>query len=467
MLRLLWPGGMQSARIGIVAGVAWTLMAGACSEAPPSLPEGDSSGDTDDGSSSTGEPDTTTGDATNADVVYWRDIKPIVDARCGACHSADGVAPFALGTYAEVAAYGEAMQAAIDGGAMPPWPASPDCNEYMFDPSLTAAQKDAIASWVALGKPEGDPSDVGAALPVASAALPRVDFEVAMAEPHVAAPPTGEVDEHRCFLVDWPQADDRYVTGYEVVPGNRKVVHHLVARVVGPNGVADLEEEDAADPEYGWACGAGTGMQGAGGPLLGVWVPGQGANVLPAGTGMKVQAGSKVLMNMHYNTVMGDTAPDRTAIRFMVEAQVEREGESQFVTDPSWPIGDNMLIAANDADSLHEFELTLPVAMTVYASGLHMHTLARYGSLQIERKDGAAACAVDIPKWEFGWQLGYWLTEPLALEAGDRVVLRCGYDNSAGNQPIIDGEPRVPADVTWGEDTYDEMCLGFVYVTRG
>jgi copper type II ascorbate-dependent monooxygenase-like protein len=424
----------------------------------------DAGSESDEGGSSGGTSEST---GAEASVVYWRDIKPIVDARCGSCHAADGVAPFSLGNYEEVAPYGEAMQAQIDAGVMPPWPAAPDCNDYLFDPSLSDDEKDLFAQWVALGKPEGDPADEGEPLPIASAKLARVDFEIAMAEPHVPTPPAGELDEHRCFLLDWPEQSDVFVTGYEVVPGNRKVVHHLVGRVIGPDKLADYEAEDAADPDDGWACGSGTGMSASGGPLLGVWVPGQGANVLPETTGMRITAGSKVLLNMHYNIVMGDTSPDQTSVKFMVESQVEIEGESQFVTDPTWPIGDNMLIPAGDADSVHVFDSPVPVPVKVYAAGLHMHTLGSSASLVLDRSDGSTACAVDVPRWDFGWQLAYRLAEPIEVSPGDHVVLRCSYDNSAGHQPLVDGEPRTPQDVTWGEDTYDEMCLGYVYVTRG
>jgi len=400
-------------------------------------------------------------------VVYWRDVKPIVDARCTACHNPDGVAPFSLTTYADAAAYAASIGAAVSSGMMPPWPASSDCNDYMFDPSLDDAQIETLTTWADLGAPEGDPADEGEALPVIGASLPRVDFDVAMTEAHAPTPPTGEVDEHRCFLLDWPQSATSYVTGYEVVPGNRKVVHHLVAKIVSPAGVADLETEDATDDAYGWPCGAGTGMSGGGGPLLGVWVPGQGATLFPDGTGLEVEAGSKVLLNMHYNVLMGDTSPDQTSIHFMVEDAVDKVGQAQFVTDPTWPIGDNMLIAAGDDDSVYAFDFAVPlVDVTVYNVGLHMHVLGHYASLVVEHDDGNEECAIDIPQWDFNWQLGYRLESPLVVNAGERVRLTCGFDNSAANQPIVDGMARTPADVTWGEDTYDEMCLGYVYVTR-
>lgn len=465
---LLVVGAMRTNRTrGVV--MCAVVLAGGCSEDAGSAGDGSSAEATgapsgSDGSSGAAADPTGSGGDAPA-VVYWRDVKPIVDARCGACHSDDGVAPFALASYTEVASYGEAMVASVQSGQMPPWPAADDCTEYLFDPSLDEVQIQTLVDWVELGTPEGDPADVGEPLPLGIAELPRVDFEVAMAAEHTPMPPDGGLDEHRCFLVDWPETSDVYVTGYAVIPGNRKVVHHLVARIVGPDDVAALQEQDAMDAEDGWPCEAGSGMSGAGGPLLGVWVPGSGANVLPEGTGMEVVAGSKVMLNMHYNVLMGDTAPDRTRVAFMVEDEVDDVGISQFITDPTWPLGDNMLIEAGDPDSVHTYDKALP-AMRVHSVGLHMHTLGAAGSLVIEHADGTRSCAVDIPRWDFDWQLEYRLATAIDVAAGDRVVMQCRFDNSPEHQQVVDGVLREPEDVTWGEDTFDEMCLGFVYLTK-
>lgn len=423
--------------------------------------DGDASGSSEagaDASSSGGEP---------AAVTYWADVKPILDARCGGCHTQGGVAPFALTTYDEVRPYGEGIAIAVESGQMPPWPAGPDCTTYAHDPSLTAEQIETIRAWVDLDRPEGDPADEGASLPSTAVELPRIDLTAEMAEPHVpVAEDAGGYDEHRCFLVDFPAGEDLFVRGYTVRPGNRAAAHHLVVRIVEPDAVAELEERDAMDDAYGWPCDAGTGMSGGGGALLGAWVPGAGASIFPEGTGLRMPAGAKILLNMHYNLVMGDDSPDQTAIDFMVESSVEREGQSVFVLDPSWPIGDNMLIPAGDPSVVHEADFgtaLLGGAVDVYSVGMHIHTLATSGSVTIERANGGDDCLVDIPKWEFGWQLFYQLESGVRIESGDRLWLRCEWDNSAANQQVVDGVQRDPTDVTWGEDTFDEMCMAILY----
>jgi len=183
--------------------------------------------------------DGTTGDLEDPAATWHRDVRPIVEGRCAACHEPGGVAPFPLTSFAEAEPWGEAMLAAMDSGAMPPFPADSSCNTYEQDPTLTAEQIELVRAWVDAGKPEGDPAIVGAPLPELGGELPRVDFETGMAAPHVPTPEDGGLDEHRCFLVDWPRTEDVFVSGYQVVPGNRKAVHHLVMRVIGPDELAD------------------------------------------------------------------------------------------------------------------------------------------------------------------------------------------------------------------------------------
>jgi hypothetical protein len=102
---------------------------------------------------------------------------------------------------------------------------------------------------------------------------------------------------------------------------------------------------------------------------------------------------------------------------------------------------------------------------TIHGIGLHMHTLGTRGRLFVRRASGTDDCALEIPRWDFDWQLGYRLAEPIHVDPADTLHIECEWDNSPGNQPIVDGQPMEPRDVNWGEDTFDEMCLGLVYVT--
>ena len=310
-----------------------------------------------------------------------------------------------------------------------------------------------------------------------------------MSAPYTPRPPEGELDDFRCFLIDWPIDHDVYVTGVHVQPSNLTVAHHLVATLVPPEGVEALLARDAEDAEPGFDCGGGemgaaTGgirpapgqdrfeaLQGQG--LLTGWVPGARPNVLPEGTGMLVRPGSKIMMNMHYNVLAAGPGPDQTIMNFMVEDQVDKPGVAIFWTNPAWlgPRG-NMLIPAGESLVEHSFSfdptafLTSGEPLTIHSAMLHMHGFGVSGGLSVLRA-GGAECLVDIPRWDFDWQMTYGFMESTVINPGDELKIECRYNNSASNQPVIDGQQIEPQDVRWGEGgTLDEMCLGSVFLTR-
>ncbi|HEX6244310.1 MAG TPA: monooxygenase [Polyangiales bacterium] len=426
-------------------------------------------------------------DATTAELgpSYHADVQPILSAHCVNCHGPEGIAPFPLTSYAEVSARGWAVAQAVVSREMPPWPADRACRTYQGETRLSQAQIDVIMRWVSQGMRAGEPLAAPAPGPrQAHVTLPRVDLHLQMDEPHVPAPPAGTIDEHFCFLIDWPERETRYITGFEVLPGNRQIVHHFVGFIVAPETVPLLQLFDALTPGvYGTECGAGSGLPGTGPadesaagnmPIPGVnvfavWVPGQGAVVYPRDSGIKVVPGSKILLNMHYNVARGDFTPDQTGFNFQVESQVAREGTTMFVSDVAWTRGDNMLIPAGNSHVVHERKLPLGTFIQrpsrIHHAMLHMHQLGSAAGLRIERAARASECLLDIPHWDFDWQLNYQLTEATDVNPEDSIDIRCTFDNSLTNQPLVNGRPREPRDVRWGENTYDEMCLGLLYIT--
>ena len=170
--------------------------------------------------------------------------------------------------------------------------------------------------------------------------------------------------------------------------------------------------------------------------------------------------------------------PDRTKIEFKVESEVDQVARFLPWANPQWLSGDSMMIPAGEPDATHSFafdattvlgavtEGELPDgAFTIHAAGLHMHTLGTSGTLEIRRAEGDDTCLLDIPAWNFHWQGGYELREPVTVNPGDQLSIECHWDNTAENQQVVGGRPLEPRDVTWGEGTTDEMCLGGFYVT--
>lgn len=398
---------------------------------------------------------------------YYADIEPIVSGRCASCHSEGGIGPFVLDDYADVVAAADAVAASVEHREMPPWKAG-DQQGYANDVSLTDEQIEAVLAWVEAGMPEGDPADAGEPLEEVARTLPRVDTTLTLPEPYT---PEG-VDDYRCFLVDWDFEATTYVTGFSPHPDNDAVVHHIAAFLIRPDGVmgesvfSSFEDWEAAEPEPGYRCYGGPG--GDGGLAVPVqqlaqWVPGGGAVLLADGTGIEVPAGSKVVVQVHYNTLNG-SGPDQTSVDFMVADTVTHLGAFAPWLDQAWPLGDMPIPAGEevshrqeaDPRAFFEFlvgDLDLDDGFTIHSAMLHMHTLGVSAETWLARSSGEDVTILAIDDYDFDWQLTYELEEPLVFEDGDELGVKCTFVGGA-------------EDAEWGEGTNDEMCVSNLYISE-
>ncbi len=399
---------------------------------------------------------------------YVRDIQPLVAAKCANCHTDGGIAPFALETYEQVSALKGAIAASVTARTMPPWLAADGCTDYLGDRSLTDEQIALVNDWVNAGAPLGNTSDKPVAVADNRRTLSRVDYELELPEAYT---PQIAPDDYRCFFVDWPAAENTFVTGFGVEPDNDAIVHHTIAFLARPDTIAAYQKLDDAEPGIGWTCYGGPGgEQGSGTPAawIGAWVPGSVGYDFPAGTGIEVPAGSKLIIQMHYNTLTAAASPDRTKLLLKTDASVEKKAVNIPFANPQWVQAQTMTIPAHMNDVTHSFTFdptvfigntnggVVPsgVPLTVYQTGLHMHTLGQRATTRIDRASGDKECMLDIPRWNFHWQGSYAFTTPKQINPGDKLYLECAWNNPGST------------DVNWGEGTNDEMCLGNYYITE-
>ncbi|MBK8238386.1 MAG: monooxygenase [Deltaproteobacteria bacterium] len=398
-------------------------------------------------------------------VTFYRDVLPVMQARCTACHRDGNIAPFSLERYEDAWPWREAIAAAVTAGTMPPWLPDSSCAEYSHDPTLPPTEIDTLVAWAAEQGPRGNPDDAPAAVDHGDDGLPRVDVELSSP---LAYTPVG-ADDYRCFLLDWPLDTPSFVTGFHVRPGNPSLVHHVIAYRIAPDRVPEYEALDAADPSAGYPCFGGPGgavTDPGAGLWLGAWAPGGHATPYPEGTGLAIEPDAKVVLQIHYNTAASDGDSDRTSIELMTADTVEREAFMLLWADLDWLAG-NMPIPAGDADVVHSWALDPTVVMDfltdvippnapflIHSSAHHMHLLGRSARHRILHPDGGETCLLDIPRWDFAWQSAYGFATPQRFEPGDTLELTCHWDNGAGDE-----------EVNWGEGTRDEMCLGIYYVT--
>jgi hypothetical protein len=294
--------------------------------------------------------------------------------------------------------------------------------------------------------------------------------------------PIERPDDHRCFAIDWPLDELAYVRSVKVVPDQLAEVHHVIVNIIEPKDVPAYLAANGKDGRPGWECSLSGGLPGLDIPRqIGGWVPGAVAGAMPEGTGLGIEPGSLLVVQMHYNTLVAEPTPDQTAIEIATSEMVDRPASGFLFTNPAFLLPGGMPIQAGDADARHRFEVPAfalgllfgaPAnvvstdSWAIHTGFLHMHTLAKTGRVTLIRANGTEQVIIDVRDWDFDWQQTYALEREILVNPNDKLRLECSWDNSAANQAIVNGVQNVPKYVEWGENTGDEMCLTSFFMTK-
>jgi hypothetical protein len=438
-----------------------------CQESDADTPADPSTFGTDSGPSPT-SPGSTPGSATQPTAIprtptFHRDIRPLLEANCVGCHSPGQIAPFALDTPEAMLQLKELVVYSIEERTMPPWGMHADCHDTEGNLQLSDEEVLMVMVWRDQGFEVGDEADYVPPVIEPPADIGPPDIVLTPAEEYT--PNDAVLDDYRCLPVEAPLDRDLFVTGLDVQPGNVGLVHHVLVYAIPPAGIPELEALDAADAEPGYTCFGTSGLDQA--QTVGGWVPGNDTNLYGDGIAQRIPEGSRLVLQMHYNTAVGVDAPDRTSVHLWTLP--DGEVPEQLMT--VFPIPKLSLdIEAGDANSVQTARQRLPIpeGSVVFATAPHMHLLGTSLQSKVIRSDGSEQCLSRIDRWDFNWQRTYGIPEGqrVPLSVHDEVEITCTYDNSAANQPTVNGEPRTPEDVGWGDGSYDEMCLDYVALLR-
>jgi mono/diheme cytochrome c family protein len=366
----------------------------------------------------------------SAKVTYSRDVAKVLQRNCVECHRAGEIGPFALTDYEEVAGWADTILEVVEDGRMPPWHANPRHGEFANSRHMPEEDKQVLREWVAAGAPRGDGADLPPPLPPAKTwQLDRdPDLVIAMRGRPFVVPAEGTV-EYQYFVVDPGFTEDKWVTGAQVLPGSRSVVHHAIVFVRPPNV-----------------------QQFRGVSWLTAYVPGQRAAMLPPGHGRHVPAGSKLVFQMHY-TPNGSQQSDvtRVGLLFGNESEITHEVFSQIGLEQEFEIPPH----AKDYSVTVE-PRRFPSHGKLLAVAPHMHLRGKSFRL-ISHTEGKESVLLDVPRYDFNWQHVYEFAEPLPLRSIGRLEFRVTFDNSKAN-PV---NPDPTQHVTWGDQTWEEMAVAF------
>jgi Copper type II ascorbate-dependent monooxygenase, C-terminal domain len=374
---------------------------------------------------------------------YSEDVAPILVNNCVSCHRTGGIAPFSLLSYDDARRHAGAIKASTATRSMPPFNLdnSGACNTYVEARWLSDAQIATLGAWVDGGTPVGDPAKPPLPPPPLTS-LDRVDLTLDMGTPYT--PNASREDDYRCFVIDPGLQQKKFITGFQIHPGEARMVHHLTLFALDtPEAEQQAAALETAGAGHGYECFGDARVPSR-------WLvgsgPGGGALLLPEGTGLPMLAGRKTVLQMHYNRLNG-TFPDRTTIDLRLASSVRHEALVVRLADLS------LYLPPQQPEVIQSTTLPVPEAATLWGLWPHMHTLGSKLDVTLSH-EGKERCLARVPRWDFHWQGFADYTTPIHVEAGDAMKITCTYDTRG----------RATA-TSWGQGTEDEMCVAFFYIT--
>jgi len=367
--------------------------------------------------------------------VTWHNrISRILQQRCMECHRSGGVAPFALQTVAEATAHAGMIKQVVSDRTMPPWFAAnaPQHTVWANDRSLTEAERRDLLAWLDGGRPEGQPEDAPQTKEWPAEWSQGPPDEIVQLPQPIRVKATGKM-AYQYVNVTWTGQQDRWVRGYEIQPTDRGVVHHVIVNVLEPGQQSSRREEGVGG--Y-WAA----------------YVPGNSGQMYPAGFARRLPAGATFRFQIHYTT-NGTATSDQLRVGLYF---ADSESKYEVSTIPLARV--NLSIPPHAANHVETLTRPVPMDIPVLAYMAHMHVRGKAFRFELQDPDGVRSTLLDLPKYDFNWQLRYDLQEPQVLKQGSKVILTAVYDNSADNP----ANPDPSRTVRWGDQTDEEMMIGYV-----
>jgi mono/diheme cytochrome c family protein len=371
-------------------------------------------------------------------VTYHRDVARILQQNCVQCHREGGIAPFALDDLAEVQDHAKTIKRVIDKGQMPPWFAAPVAeggeSPWANDCALSVRDKADLLAWIdSKDRPLGDAKDAPAKLQFSGEwNIGTPDLIVQIPKP-IAVKAEGYMP-YQIAVAQTTLTEDKWVTAYEVQPSVRSVVHHVIIQV-HEKGTKVRDREEG-------------GVSG----FFAAYVPGNGQRVYPEGFARKLPAGATISFQIHY-TPSGKAVEEQVRLGMIFSKTPPRyEVKTLAVADR------DLNIPPGDPAHVESSERTAPFDIQALAFVPHMHVRGVAFRYEAIMPDGRQQVLLDVPHYDFNWQIRYEFKQPLLIPRGSRVKVTATYDNSTGNK----ANPDPTKLVHWGQQTYEEMMIGYI-----
>ena len=413
-------------------------------------------------------------------VTFNKDVAPILNNKCADCHRPGEAARFSVLSYKDVRPWARSIKEKVVAREMPPWHADPHVGRWANDRRLTDEQIRTISAWVDQGAVEGNPADLPASPSfVGGWSIGKPDVILEMPEEY-ALEAEGP-DEYQYFDVPTNFTEDKYVQMAEARPGNRAVVHHIIAFVVPP-GQANLSKMPkemrnkavemslkntpfyrdgllirmkADQPVFNDTAEVPQNLRGFNqiDDFLTAYAPGSNYGIWNSGTAKRIPAGAILRLQVHYSKVAGSAQKDRSVVGLVFTKEPPanllrtRAVANRFFQIP--PGSDNHKVTASWVPKND---------ILLYSLMPHMHYRGKAMEFKVTYPDGRTEDLLNVPNYSFAWQTAYQPSQPIRIPGGSKIQVTGYFDNSARNK----FNPDPTKAVRYGEPTYDEMMMGFL-----
>jgi hypothetical protein len=372
---------------------------------------------------------------------FSKDIAPLFYKNCAGCHRPGETAPMSLLTYKDARPWAAAIAEKVLDRSMPPWLADPHVGKFENARALSSEEIRTISTWARNGAPEGDARDLPP-LPKFPEGwhIGKPDVVISMKEDY-AVPASGTIP-YQNFRVETTLEEDKWIKAAEIQPGNRAIVHHVIVYMREPGGPAPQAGKSAASDGRD--------------PLLVGFAPGEQPAIYSPDEAKLLKKGTTLIFQMHY-TPNGKAATDRTSVGLVFA----KEPPARKVV--TWrALNSSFVLPPGDGNHEVASSWTAPEDVHVNLFMPHMHLRGKDFKYTVVYPDGRSEVVLNVPRYDFNWQLAYRLAEPLALPKGSKIECVAHFDNSANNK----FNPDPSKEVKWGPQTWEEMMIGwFDYTT--
>lgn len=373
-------------------------------------------------------------------LTYADHVAPILKDNCYKCHQEGGIAPWAMNNYNAVFGWSRMIKQVLLDQRMPPWQADPEINEFHGDLSLTQEEKRKLIAWIDGGMEKGEGDPMASLTPNSNKyILGEPDHEIKLKKEDI--PASGIID-YRMQEYTMNTDEDLYLKAVEVKPGNPNVLHHVLASIEYPQGYEFPVKQRASE----WLDG-----------IMAGWAPGGEPDIFPEGTGKLIPKGSTIHFQLHYTT-SGKEESDETTLGLYYH---EEKPETEYITiGPSnFEIYIQPELAHQPFTAVKKFDEDV----TIFSMLPHMHYRGKSMKFTLQYPDGSEEALLSVPAYNFNWQRFYILKNPVFAPKGSELIVNAVFDNSSNNQ----FNPDPSETLYFGEQTFDEMLVGYVSLVKG